>query len=415
MKILFVIQHYYPFIGGSETQARLIAHELAKKHEIHVAAVNFDQKDNLTCDFPSWLTHRFQFAGLYGNLLAPDYFSHLDGKVVVHSLTPTLAERLRMLPIVIRSLPLLQRYTYHLLNSFGYQFFKPVFLPKLIKLMQDVNVVHAIGASNYLLWAAQTAAQKSGIPCICTPCIHPGQYGDDKSSIEFYKQCQGVIALSEYERQQQISFGVPAEKLHVIGIAPDLPHVAYANNFRKTYGLVDNPIILFIGRMEAYKGVKAILKATHQVWQSIPEANFIFIGPGSEESQEWFDKADNRIHYFGKVDHQEKADALAASDIFCMPSLFESFGGVYVEAWSYGKPVIGGIAPAIRELIEGNDVGLCVDHEPSSISEAIITLLQNPELSQYFGNRGKELVNRKYSVKSVTRFRESLYEQTVNL
>jgi phosphatidyl-myo-inositol dimannoside synthase len=415
MKILFVTHNYYPFIGGVESQTRLIAHELAKKHELRVAAVNFGQKDNLTGDFPSWLKRRFQFGGLYSNLLAPDYNSYQDGKVAVHALTPTLSDRFRMLPISIRSLPLLQRYTYHLLNWFGFQWFKPVFQPKLLKLMQGVEVVHTIGASGYLLWAAQTAAQRSGIPCICTPCIHPGQYGTDRLSIEFYKRCQAVIALSEFERQQLIELEVPAKKIHVIGIAPDLPPVSDANSFRKTYDLEDKPIILFMGRMESYKGAKALLNATHQVWQSLPEANFIFIGPPSEESQEWFAKADDRIHYLGKVSHQEKANALAACDIFCMPSLFESFGAVYLEAWNYGKPVIGSIAPASRELIEGNDAGFCIDQEPSHISEAIVTLLQNPELNEYFGNQGRELVNRKYSVRAITRARESLYAQTINL
>jgi hypothetical protein len=48
---------------------------------------------------------------LYNNLLAPTYSSFQDGDIPVHAVTPSLSDRLRLLPILLRTLPLLRRYT----------------------------------------------------------------------------------------------------------------------------------------------------------------------------------------------------------------------------------------------------------------------------------------------------------------
>ena len=88
------------------------------------------------------------------------------------------------------------------------------------------------------------------------------------------------------------------------------------------------------------KGAPAILAAAQSVWQKQPEARFVFIGPASPVEQEMFKSCDSRILYLGRVDPQEKADALAACDIFCMPSMSEILPTVYLEAWSLGRPGI---------------------------------------------------------------------------
>jgi glycosyltransferase involved in cell wall biosynthesis len=88
-------------------------------------------------------------------------------------------------------------------------------------------------------------------------------------------------------------------------------------------------------------------------------------------------------------DETAKADALAACDIFCLPSTYESFGIVYVEAWSYGKPVVCGTAPACRELIRDGVTGFWADQNPEALSEKLTKLLLNRELQQEMGREGK--------------------------
>ena len=182
------------------------------------------------------------------------------------------------------------------------------------------------------------------------------------------------------------------EKLATIGVSPDLPEVTDPKAFRQRHGLEDVPVILYVGRMMPQKGAKALLAAAKEVWNTIPTSRFVFIGPSTVESEEWFKDPDPRIIYLGRVSQQEKADALAACDIFCMPSLSEILPTVYLEAWSYAKPVIGGHAEGLPDLIEGNNAGIAVGQNSDDIAIAVLRILQEPALGQQFGLAGQLLV-----------------------
>ncbi len=397
MNILLITQNYYPLIGGVEIHARQVAHELAKTHSVRVVSGNFTP-----CQLPSRL------AMLHTNLLAPSYTNYEDNGVPVHALTPSWSDRLKMLPIAVRAIPKIQRYAYNALNEFGYSWFRSVYFAKLLHLMQGVDVVHSL-AGGYLGQTAQAAAQSLGIPFVCTTFMHPHQWGDDAASVAYYQRSQAVIALTQSERQHLLSLNISADTIHVIGVSPDLPPTSDPAGFRKQHSLESFPLVLFVGRMMLEKGAKALLEATKAVWKQLPETRFVFIGPPTAESAEWFSHTDPRILYLGKVSPQEKADALAACDLFCMPSISESFGIVYLEAWSYCKPVIGGDAYVSPELIVDNQAGVVTSQNASSISEAIINLLADPKLRQRYGQAGYSLTMEQYAPKVIVRKLETLY------
>src|SRR5438093_307382 len=125
------------------------------------------------------------------------------------------------------------------------------------------------------------------------------------------------------------------------------------------------------------------------------------IGPMTPEAAGWFPKLEARILVLGPVSAQEKADALAACDLFCMPSLSEILPTVYLEAWSFAKPVVGGRAPGLTDLVEGNGAGIAVGQDSAEISRAICQLLKDRTLRAAMGRRGKELVSNTYSLDRV--------------
>jgi phosphatidyl-myo-inositol dimannoside synthase len=398
MKLLLITQYYYPFIGGVETHVRQVAQEFLRQgHEVEIVAATFS---------PCPLSARN--AVLYFNLLTPAYESYKDGEVQVHALTPTLFDRLRMLPIAVRALPKLGGKFYTEFSRFGYPFYKYVFLDRLKTLMKDVDVVHSL-AGNYLGWTAQAAAQELNIPFVCTPFVHPHQWGDDARSIEYYQQSDAVIGLLKSDRDYLESIGVCEEKLHTIGVSPDLPPTADPISFRQRHGLGQYPVVLYTGRMMPQKGAQALLNATEKVWAQNPEVRFVLIGPHTAESTHWFDNIDSRIQYLGKVSNQEKADALAACDVFCMPSMSEILPTVYLEAWSLGKAIVGGHAEGLPELIEGNHAGIAVSQNTDEIATALLKILQNSELYQEFGRSGQKMVEERYSVPAVVHQLFSLY------
>ncbi|PSB22024.1 glycosyltransferase family 1 protein [Phormidesmis priestleyi ULC007] len=401
MKILLVAQHYHPVVGGIETEVRLMGQELTSSCQVEIAAVNFS-----TSKLPRRLTI------LHPHLLAKPHLSHKDGQVPIHALSPTQMDRLRLLPIAVQVIPGVRRVANDAVREFGYQRYRQIFVPKLRQIMQNVDVVHSV-AIDYLGWAAQEAAHGLGIPFICTPHVHPKQWGDDGQNVEFYQRCNAVVALTEGDRENLIALGVSAQQIQVIGICPILPPMADPGQFRDQHGLQDFPIVLFVGRMCEYKGTKAILEATQQIWQHCPETRFVFIGSHTPESAKYFDDSDPRILYLGTISEQEKANAFAACTVFCMPSVNETLGIVYLEAWSYGKPVIGGKAPGLPRFIEGNGGGLTVDQFPENVASIIIHLLQDPQLRHQLGQSGKLLVEQTYSMQAIVNQRQLLYQSLI--
>jgi glycosyltransferase involved in cell wall biosynthesis len=402
MNILLVTQNYLPFIGGVEMHARQVAHKLIEGgNQVSVIASNFA---------PNKLPKRS--AMLHGSLLAPSFDDYTDGPVPVYALTPRSMDRLKMLPIALRATPKLQRYAYHPLHKMGYRSYRSVYLPRLRTMAAKADIIHVL-AHDYIGWTAQQAARENGIPCVVTPFVHPNQWGDGPNDVAYYKRADAVIGLVETDTEYLHSLGVPAEKTHTIGVSPDTPPTVDPQGFRKKYELEGVPFVLYVGRMMAQKGASALVAATARLWETRPDVQVIFIGPGSDEETAIFRNADPRLKYLGKVSAQEKADALAACDVFCMPSMSEILPTVYLEAWTYGRPVVGGRAHGLPELVEGNKAGFAVSQDGNDVAAALLRLLNDSELRERLGAAGKNLVAEKYAVDAVTGQLEALYKNLV--
>jgi len=398
MTIAFIAQRYYPFMGGVETQTRLVAKALQRHgHRVAVGAVNFANR-----------TVPERLAMLEDSLLVPPYDDFTDEGMPVRALTPTPTERLRMLPIAARAIPRLQRYYYHELRRYAYPWYRSVYKPKVRAFVEGADIVHSV-AGGYLGWAAQEVADELGIPFVLTPYVHPGQHGDSPDDVTFYKRADAVLALLETDQGFLIDLGVPADQIHLYGVVPLLPPDADGGRFRAKYDTGSAQMVLFVGRMNTYKGVPALVEAASRVWQQHPETRFMFCGPASPDEAQVFEGTDERIQYLGLVSEQDKADAYAACDVFCMPSTHEILPAVYLEAWSYGKPVIGGPAHGLDALIEGNDGGVVVAQEPPAIAQAISDLLADPERRHLLGTNGRALVEQRFSEKALVQVLEQVY------
>lgn len=402
MNILLVTQNYLPFIGGVEMHARQVAHELTRRgHHVSVVAGNFAANQ-----LPK------RSAMLHASLMAPDHADYADGPVPVVALTPRTIDRLKMLPIALRATPKIQRFAYHPLHKMGYQAYCSVYLPRLRSLAAKADVIHAL-AHDYIGWTAQQAARENGIPCAVTPFVHPNQWGDGPNDVAYYKRADAVIGLVETDTAYLRSLGVSAEKAHTIGVSPDLPPTSDPEGFRRKYKLEGVPFVLYVGRMMAQKGASALVAAAPKIWEKRPDARIVFIGPGSDAETAIFQNADSRLMYLGKVSAQEKADALSACDVFCMPSMSEILPTVYLEAWSYSRPVVGGRAHGLPELVEGNGGGFAVSQDGGELTAALLRLLNDAELREKCGASGKCLVEEKYTVAAVTSQLENLYQDLV--
>jgi len=171
---------------------------------------------------------------------------------------------------------------------------------------------------------------------------------------------------------------------------------------------------LFLGQHYLYKGYRQVLEAAPLVWQKIPEANFVFIGPAVKQShQDFAAVSDPRIHRLGLVDLQTKTNALAACNLLCVPSTQESFGGVYTEAWSLGKPVIGCNISAVADVISDGVDGFLVKQEAGMIADRICQLLNDPLKAKSMGEAGQQKVKSRYSWEHLAKITDQIYRSAV--
>jgi glycosyltransferase involved in cell wall biosynthesis len=114
----------------------------------------------------------------------------------------------------------------------------------------------------------------------------------------------------------------------------------------------------------------------------------------------------------GYVSEEEKRDAFAACDLFVMPSRYDSFGIVYLEAWRRGKAVIGARVGAIPEVIEEGRDGLLVEFgNVDQLASSVLYLLSSPDLCREMGERGREKVFKKFNWGKTLPLIEKVYEE----
>ena len=97
-----------------------------------------------------------------------------------------------------------------------------------------------------------------------------------------------------------------------------------------------------------------------------------------------------------------------------MPSREESLGATYLEAWSYGKPVIGLRIPPVEELTGSGRGGLLVEPDPVDVAAKLKTLLADPALMREMGEWGRRQVRERYSWEAIVARTEAIYESALD-
>ena len=139
--------------------------------------------------------------------------------------------------------------------------------------------------------------------------------------------------------------------------------------------------LIIVGRLEKVKGHKFLLEAMQQVLKQFPQINLLILGEGSEKNNLMKQAAEAGIdkHLFFMGFHPDPYQYMARSYMIIQPSLFESFGLVYIEAFALKIPVVAFDVPAANEIITDNETGLLAPVSDSkALAEKIIYLLKNP-------------------------------------
>ncbi|MGB8648886.1 MAG: glycosyltransferase family 4 protein [Anaerolineae bacterium] len=404
MNLLHVIHRYYPYVGGSEQVMQELSERFAREgHRVSVYTTD------------AWDLEHFWMSGKR----RIETSSETHNGVEIHRfpvrrlpLSPFAYPALRRLMALVGRLPV---------NTKPLLFFLARVTPRVPQLDRaldtldaSVDLVHVANISlDSLVYAAYRLSRRRRIPLVITPFMHLGEPGDRRvrraytmpHQIEMLRQADAVIVQTELEQQALQDFGVPASKIHCIGVGvnPEFGVGGRAERFRAKYQ-VEGPIVFSVGAAAFDKGTMHVVKAMEKLWaQNLqPVPTLVIAGPALSPFQRFIAgrSADTqrRTRVLGFIADEDKRDLFAAGDVLVLPSRMESFGIVYLEAWLYNKPVIGALAGGVPAVISEGQNGFLVPFgDTQALAARIAQLLQDGGLAARLGQAGHVFVQSRWT------------------
>jgi glycosyltransferase involved in cell wall biosynthesis len=170
------------------------------------------------------------------------------------------------------------------------------------------------------------------------------------------------------------------------------------------------PTVGFIGRMEPQKGVDILLRALAE----LPRARAVLIGEGRERSR--LERMADRLGVSARVvwlGWQEEARRhLSSFDVLALPSRYEGFPLVVLEALLAQVPVVAADVGSVGEAVLPMQTGVLVPpDDPESLAAALDDILRDEERREAMGRRGRALVLERFTAEAMARRFEALYEE----
>ena len=243
-----------------------------------------------------------------------------------------------------------------------------------------------------------------------TPHFHPDHPHYERwSNYWLLRRCDAVIAVSDYERDYLVKKGVDPAKIIVTGNGVHIQdYVAHGleqfeAELRRRHHLSSaTKIILFVGRKLEYKGIATLVAAVRHL-SAAEDVALLLAGPSSSWFEEFYGtlsaKDRERIIDLGTVSDQEKINLLHLAEVLVLPSRFEAFGIVFLEAWACGTPVIGAATGAIPSVI--GEGGLTFPYgDATQLAEKLRTVLHDENLAHAMASRGQRRLRSKFTLGS---------------
>lgn len=192
----------------------------------------------------------------------------------------------------------------------------------------------------------------------------------------------------------------------------DFHNLPASEDFREKYGLGDVPTILFMGRLQARKGVDVLVRAFQIA--DVEESRLLIVGPdeGMLDTIQSLAQGDNRIVITGYLEGEDRLQALSASDVFALPAVGEGLSMAVLEAMGAGLPVI--LSPGCNlPEVEPYGAGFIVDVNADKLAIKLRQLLTDETLRHQMGKVAKQLIAEKYTWDKVADQLESIYQQVM--
>lgn len=260
------------------------------------------------------------------------------------------------------------------------------------------------------------------------PIIISSRHNDDAFRVQRYQRVLNNLLWRMSDAGIAISEAVRRFSIDVEGVRPDRIHTIYygyqtepgdpaalRREVREELGIPpEQTVIGMVCRLIEQKGIPYGIQAFSQIAEQFPDTILLIVGEGklrsSLEAQVKTLKLENRVRFLGW--RADGARVMAGFDIFLMPSLWEGFGLVMLEAMAHGLPIIGSAVSAIPEVVVNGETGLLVPpRDENRLAEAMTMLLRDAPLRKHMGLMGLERLETHFSVAKMVNETVALYEQ----
>lgn len=184
-----------------------------------------------------------------------------------------------------------------------------------------------------------------------------------------------------------------------------------------------SPRLLFVGRLERRKGFHTLLEILPPLLESRPTLGVDIVGGDCQAGlaarqrflvqhrrARWIE----RVHFHGSVPEAALDAFYARATVLVAPSLYESFGLIYLEAMRHGTPVVGCRAGGVPEVVRDGETGLLVPpDDPPALLAAIMRLLDDPALRARLGAAGRRSVETEFSAQRMAERTADFYREVL--
>jgi len=304
-------------------------------------------------------------------------------------------------------------------------FHLPEFLDNMEQFMAKEKTAYQLIHSHYWLsgWVGSQLRKRWGLPLLHM--FHTVGYfknrathylGEQEPEVRLHieqqlmRQSDHITVSSQREKVQMVlTYGPPPDKISVVPCGVDTELFRPLNPFesKKQLNVPNKRFLLFVGRIDPVKGIDTLLRAMGMVKQEIGHdsgAHLLIIG-GDTDSPDYAEGSEmgrlrqltsqlglkDMVTFLGSQRQDLLPYYYSAAEVCILPSRYESFGMVALEAMACGTPVIASKVGGLTALIQNDSCGFVVPEENEhALAEKICLLLANPSLKGILGLKARE-------------------------
>jgi glycosyltransferase involved in cell wall biosynthesis len=301
--------------------------------------------------------------------------------------------------------------------------------------IRNFDVVHIHTLYRFTSTVAAHYCRSYGVPYILRPhgTLDPFLYYRHRSRKRVYealfetRNLKGAAAVhftANEEMRLAQSLGLEFRGVVVpLGVDIELPadRTQLRERFYREFPQTrEKKVILFLSRLNFKKGLDLLAKAYGMVARTRPDVHLLLAGPDDEgygsKVRQWLNDEGvlDRATFAGMLSGDHKAGAIAAAEIFVLPSYSENFGFAVVEALAAGLPAIISNKVNIWREVSDAHAGMIVNCNADELARAMSTLLNDAELRRSLGAAGKLLVAEKFNWPTVAAKMTAVYRDAIS-